>query len=149
MVPASTTLLSRSEAGRSFNLNYVFFRFPRFSTTPYQSTFQNTNYLQQTPSTTPLPPQEQVYNEDALQFSVLNDNPGFEPLFENYIFEDQKNVPYAPNEKRSVEIPENFKVFEAVPFGHQQWITQRKAQELRISEVNLEVQIVRDVKCEK
>ena len=69
--------------------------------------------------------------------------------FENYIFEDQKNVPYAPNEKRSVEIPENFKVFEAVPFGHQQWITQRKAQELRISEVNLEVQIVRDAKCEK
>ena len=53
VVPASTSILSRSEASRSLNLNYIFYRYPVFSTTSFQP-FQTTNFLH---VTTEMPPE--------------------------------------------------------------------------------------------
>ena len=115
VVPASTSILSRSEADHSLNTNYLFYRYPHIgstTSTTFQPTFPS-NFLQYQTSTTQLP---RVLQSSAFQdvdtVSVLFKNGMFEPLF----YQEQ-------NEKRSANsplIPKEFQIFEAVPSDHLQ-----------------------------
>ena len=118
VVPASTSILSRSEADHSLNTNYLFYRYPHIgstTSTTFQPTFPS-NFLQYQTSTTQLP---RVLQSSAFQdvdtVSVLFKNGMFEPLFYQGVEEQ--------NEKRSANsplIPKEFQIFEAVPSDHLQ-----------------------------
>ena len=120
VVPASTSILSRSEADHSLNTNYLFYRHPHIgstTSTTFQPTFPS-NFLQyhQQTSTTQMP---RVLQSSAFQdvdtVSVLFKNGMFEPLFYHGVQQEQ-------NEKRSANsiIPKEFQIFEAVPSDHLQ-----------------------------
>ena len=101
VVPASTSILSRSEADHALNTNYLFYRYPHIGSTT-SSTFQptlpsTTNFLQynqhhQT-STTQMPHAQSSF-QDVDAVAVLFKNGMFEPLWFSNGVEEQ-------NEKRS------------------------------------------------
>jgi hypothetical protein len=109
VVPASTQLLSREEASRItgaraiFPLNYYFYK-PLTAKQPSEAKW----YSSTTTTTTNYHIQQQVQKQKP----PSSERPFFEPLFG---MNDYQVAGTTTNDKRSIIIPEGFKVYEAVP----------------------------------